>query len=212
MIVDIYNLGKEVVGQLELSEEVFGAPVRQHLMHEVVRAQLNGRRSGTAQAKERNAVRGGGKKPYRQKGTGRARQGSRSAPNFVGGGKAHGPRPRSYAFRPPRNVRRGALRSALSLRARESSFMVLDDFELEQIGTKNLVRILETLELDRALLVDHRENDKLKLSARNLPFFSFLPPEGVNVFDVLRHDQLVVTKRAALEIQEALLRPRGGRS
>lgn len=212
MIVDIYNLEKEVVGQLELSEKVFGAPVRAHLMQEVVRSQLNGRRSGTAQAKERNAVRGGGKKPFRQKGTGRARQGTRSAPNWVGGGKAHGPRPRSYAFRPPRNVRLGALRSALSLRTKESSLLVLEDFELEQIGTKNLVRILDTLDLDKALLVDHRENDKLKLSVRNLPSFSFLPPEGVNVFDVLRHDTFVVTKRAALDIQEALLRPRGGRS
>ena len=211
MIVDIYNLEKQVVGQLELAEEVFNAPVRQHLMHEVVRAQLAQRRSGTACAKERNAVSGGGRKPFRQKGTGRARQGSSRSPNHVGGGKAHGPRPRSYAFRPPRNVRRGALRSALSLRAREQNFLVLEDFELPKIGTKKLVEVLTTLELDRALLVDHHENEKLSLSARNLASFSFLPPEGVNVFDVLRHEQLVVTKRAVLDLQEALQRPRGGR-
>ncbi len=211
MIVDVYNLEKQVVGQLELSEDVFNVPVKPHLMHEVVRAQLAGRRVGSACAKERNAVSGGGRKPWRQKGTGRARQGSRRAPNWTGGGKAHGPRPRSYGFRPPRNVRRGALRSALSLRAQENSFIVVDDFELDKIGTKDLVGILDILELDRALLVDHKENENLRLSARNLPDFSFLPPEGVNVFDVLRHEQLVVTKRAALEMQEALQRPRGGR-
>jgi len=211
MIVDVYNLENEVVGQLELSDGVFAAPVREHLMHEVVRAQLNSRRSGTACSKERNAVSGGGRKPFRQKGTGRARQGSTRAPNHVGGGKAHGPRPRSYSFRPPRNVRLGALRSALSLRAKEENFVVLDSFELEEIRTKDVAGMLDTLELYGALVVDSKENENLRLSVRNLSDFSFLPPEGVNVFDVLRHEKLVLTKRAALEIQEALQRSRGGR-
>ena len=211
MIVDVYNLEKKKVGELELSDEVFGAPVKKHLMHEVVRAQLVSRRSGSACSKERNAVSGGGRKPYKQKGTGRARQGSRRAPNHVGGGKAHGPRPRSYAFRPPRKVRKGALRSALSLYAKEARLLVLESFELEAVGTGRLAKILTGLALDRALLVDERSNDSLRLSARNLPDHSFLPPEGVNVYDVLRHGQLVMTKQAALQVQDALARPRGGR-
>ena len=211
MIVDIYNLEKEVVGQLELADDVFDTPVKEHLMHEVVRAQLAGRRSGTACSKERNAVSGGGKKPYRQKGTGRARQGSTRAPNHVGGGKAFGPRPRSYSYRPPRNVRLGALRSAISMRAKEDNFVVLDSFELEEIKTKEVARVLDGLELFGALVVDSKENEKLRLSVRNLADFSFLPPEGVNVFDVLRHEKLVLTKRAALDLQEALQRSRGGR-
>ncbi len=211
MVVDVYNLKREKVGELDLEDRVFNAPVKQHLLHEVVRAQRASRRSGSASAKERNAITGGGRKPYRQKGTGRARQGTRRAPNFVGGGVVYGPRPRSYAFRPPRNVRRGALCSALSLRAQEQRLMVLEDFELEAIGTKHLAEILDELKVGGGLIVDGRDNEKLRLSARNLSDHNFIPPEGVNVYDVLRHDQLVMTKSAALSVQEALGRPRGGR-
>lgn len=211
MIVDVYDLDKKKVGELELDDAVYAAPIKKHLHHEIVRSQLASRRSGTACSKERNAVSGGGKKPYRQKGTGRARQGSRRAPNFVGGGKAHGPRPRSYAFRPTRKARKGALRSVLSLFAKESRLLVLESFELEAIGTGKLARILTTLEVDHALLVDDRANDRLRLSARNLPRHQFLPPEGVNVYDVLRHGQLVMTKQAALAVQETLARGIGGR-
>jgi large subunit ribosomal protein L4 len=211
MVVDVYNLKREKVGEIELADTVFNADVKQHLMHEVVRAQRAAKRSGTACVKERNAVSGGGRKPYRQKGTGRARQGSRRAPNHVGGGVVHGPRPRSYAFRPPRNVRLGALRSALSLRVQEEKLLVLDDFELEEIGTKRLAEILSGLEVEGGLLVDRVGNEKLKLSARNLADHSFLPPEGVNVYDVLRHEQLVMTKEAAMTLAEALSRPRGGK-
>jgi large subunit ribosomal protein L4 len=210
MVVDIYNLKREKVGELELADHVFNAEVKRHLMHEVVRAQRAARRSGTACVKERNAVSGGGKKPYRQKGTGRARQGSRRAPNHVGGGVVHGPRPRSYEFRPPRNVRLGALRSALSLRAQESRLLVVEDFELEKISTRVLERILGAFEVRSGLLIDGGENERLKLSARNLSAHDFLPPEGLNVLDVLRHDHVVLTKGAALRVQEALTRARGG--
>lgn len=211
MVVDVYNLKREKVGEIELADAVFNAVVKQHLMHEVVRAQRAAKRSGTACVKERNAVSGGGRKPFRQKGTGRARQGSSRSPNHVGGGVIHGPRPRSYAFRPPRNVRRGALRSALSLRAKEEKILVLEDFELEEIGTKRLAEILSGLEIEGGLLVDRVGNEKLKLSARNLAHHSFLPPEGVNVYDVLRHDQIVMTRDAAMSLGEALSRPRGGK-
>ncbi|MBI2892002.1 MAG: 50S ribosomal protein L4 [Deltaproteobacteria bacterium] len=193
----VYNLRKEKVGEIDLSDEVFGAPVNQDLFYEVVKAQLASRRSGTAAVKERSAVAGSTKKIYRQKGTGRARHGSIRAPNFVGGGKAHGPVPRSYAYRPPRKMRISALRSALSMLFRDGKLLVVKDFELAEPKTKALVEILETLDAgQRSLLVDDRGNDKLRLSARNLEHHLYLPPEGVNVYDVLRHDSLLCTEAA----------------
>jgi large subunit ribosomal protein L4 len=209
MRVDVYNLSREKVGEVELADAVYNAKVKLHLMHEVVRAQRASKRSGTASTRERSAVSGGGKKPYRQKGTGRARQGSRRAPNYVGGGTVFGPHPRSYAIRPPRKVRRGALASALSLRAQEQRLLVVESFELEDIGTKRLAQILATLEIEGGLLVDAKANEKLRLSARNLRDHDFLPPEGLNVYDVLRHRSLVMTKDAALAVERALTRVQG---
>ena len=203
----VKNLRNEEVGDLDLSEIVFGAEVKEHLLQEVVRMQLNRRRAGTACAKERNAIAGGGAKPYRQKGTGRARQGTPTAPNHVGGGIVFGPRPRSYDFSPPKKVRKGAMCSALSLFVGENRMTVIDDFELAEIKTKELDGILKTLGVDSALLVDSGTNRNLKLSARNLSDHQYLPPEGLNVYDVLRHNQLVISKRAVLEIQERLERP-----
>ena len=203
----VKNLRNEEVGEIDLSDGVFGAEVKEHLLHEIVRMQLNRKRSGTACAKERAAVSGGGAKPYRQKGTGRARQGSSRAPNHVGGGVVFGPRPRSYDFSPPKKVRRGAMCSALSLFVNENRVTVVDDFELPEIKTKALSEVLSTLGIDSGLLVDLTENEKLKLSVRNLKGHQFLPPAGLNVYDLLRHNQLVVSKRAVLEIQGKLDRP-----
>jgi large subunit ribosomal protein L4 len=202
----VKNLSNEEVGELELSDIVFGAEVKQHLLHEVVRMQLNRRRSGTACTKERNAVAGGGAKPYRQKGTGRARQGTLTAPNHVGGGVVFGPRPRSYDFTPPKKVRKGAMRSALSLFVGEDRVTIVDDFSLSEIKTKELNLILGKLGVESALLIDSRDNKNLKLSARNLEAHQYLPPEGLNVYDLLRHKQLVISKRSVLEIQERLQR------
>jgi len=203
----VKNLRNEEVGEIDLSDGVFGAEVKEHLLHEIVRMQLNRRRSGTACAKERAAVSGGGAKPFRQKGTGRARQGSSRSPNHVGGGKVFGPRPRSYDFSPPKKVRRGAMCSALSLFVNENRLTVLDDFELSEVKTKGLNDILSLLGVDSGLLVDSKENGNLKLSVRNLKKHQFLPPQGVNVYDLLRHNQLVVSKRAVLEIQSRLDSP-----
>ena len=168
------------------------------------------KRSGTACTKERNAVAGGGAKPYRQKGTGRARQGTRRAPNHVGGGTVFGPRPRSYDFSPPKKVRKGAMRSALSLFVQEDRVVVLEDFELPEIKTKGLADVLGRLGMEKALLVDLEENDKLRKSAGNLANHRFLPPAGLNVYDILKHDQLVITKRAVMDVQEASRRSRPG--
>jgi len=203
----VKNLKNEEVGELELSDVVFGAEVKEHLLHEVVRMQRSRRRSGTACTKERNAVVGGGAKPYRQKGTGRARQGTPTAPNHVGGGIVFGPRPRSYDFSPPKKVRRGAMCSALSLYVGEERVTVVDSFELPEVKTKALDSILGTLGVESALLIDSGENSNLKLSARNLSEHQYLPPEGLNVYDLLKHRQLVISKRAVLEIQERLEKP-----
>ena len=207
----VKNLQNEQVGEIVLSDSVFASPVKEHLLHEIVRMQLAKRRAGTACAKERSAVSGGGVKPYRQKGTGRARQGSIRAANHVGGGKIFGPRPRSYDFSPPKRVRRGAMVSALSLLVSKDKVIILDNFELALIKTKGLSDALERLGARHALLVDAKDNEKLRLSARNLADHRFLPPEGVNVFDILKHDELVMTTRAALAIQERMERPIRGR-
>lgn len=205
--LNVKNLKNEQVGEIDLSDSIFGAEVKEHLLHEVVRMQLNRRRSGTACAKERNAVSGGGSKPYRQKGTGRARQGTITAPNHVGGGIVFGPRPRSYEFTPPKKVRRGAMVSALSLAAKEDRLIIVEDFELQEIKTRFLAEALKGLGVEKGLLVDGKDNETLTKSARNLAKCSVLPPEGLNVYDILRHDHLVISKSAVLQLQEKLEKP-----
>ncbi|MFW6067379.1 MAG: 50S ribosomal protein L4 [Myxococcota bacterium] len=201
--VTVYDLNKERVGELSLSEDVFGADVNEGLFYEVLKAQLASRRRGTHSTKSRSEVRGSGQKMYRQKGTGRARHGSAKAPNFVGGGKVHAPKPRDYSYRPPRKMRIGALRSALSMKLRDGRLTVVDDFALEEIKTKKLAQILGKLEAaPSSLIIDGVDNENLRLSARNLSGHQYLPPEGLNLYDLLRHEHLVVTK-AAVEAIEA---------
>lgn len=207
MKVKVYNLKKEEVGSLDLSDEVFGAEVKEQLFYEVVKAQLASRRAGTKATKERSAVRGSTKKIYRQKGTGRARQGSIRAPHHAGGGHAHALAPQDWSYRPPRKVRIGALKSALSLFAKEGRLIVLDSLQLSEIKTKALVGALGVLEAgDKSLVVDDKSNDVLQKSIRNLKNHQFLPPEGVNVYDLLRHDHLVVSKDAAKALEARCLK------
>lgn len=202
---EVYNLLREKVGSIDLSDSVFATEVKPHLFWEVVRWQLAKRRRGTAQTKERSDVSGGGKKPYRQKGTGRARQGSERAPHFVGGGTVFGPHPRSYAFTVPRKVKQGALRSALSLRASEQKLLIVDSFELETHKTKGLNLVLGKLGVKNVLIVDG-ENHHLSLSSRNVERVKYLPDAGLNVYDILRHEQLILTKASALQIDGRLKR------
>jgi len=207
MKVNVYNLKREQVGEIELSDEVFGADVKEHLFYEVVKAQLASRRAGTKATKERSAVSGSTKKLYRQKGTGRARQGSLRAPHHPGGGVAHALEPQDWSYRPPRKVRIGALKSALSLFAKQDRLIVLDSLELPEIKTKAIVDALGALKADKkALVVDNAGNEKLVKSIRNLEHHQFLPPEGVNVYDLLRHDHLVVSKEAAKALEARCLR------
>jgi len=196
--IPVYNLRRESVGELELSDDVFGREVNEGLLYEIVKAQLASKRSGTAKTKNRAEVSGSTKKIYKQKGTGSARHGDRNAPNFVGGGQVHGPVPRSYAYRPNRKQRIGALASALSMKLKEGRLVVVDAFELADVKTKALAGVLDVLKAGKSsLIVDARGNEKLQLSARNLDKHQYLPPEGVNVYDLLRHETLVLTTSAA---------------
>lgn len=207
MKIPVYNLKRESVGEIELADEVFNTEVKEQLFYEVVKAQLASRRAGTKATKERSAVSGSTKKLYRQKGTARARQGSIRAPHHSGGGMAHALEPQDWSYRPPRKVRQGALKSALSLFAKQDRLIVVDSFELPEIKTKALVTTLNTLQAGKkSLVVDVASNEKLVKSIRNLSDHRFLPPEGVNVYDLLRHDHLVVSKEAAMKLQERCLR------
>jgi large subunit ribosomal protein L4 len=204
--LDVYNLKREKVGELELADEVFGAEVKEHLVHEVVVAQLSTRRAGTRAGKERAAVQGSKSKIYKQKGTGRARHGGIRAPIFVGGGRAHPPKPQDWSTRPPRRVRIGALKSALSLLVKEGRFTVVDSIDLGEIKTKKLAGVLTALQTGKkTLIVDDRANESLRLSVRNMKTNQFLPPEGVNVYDLLRHDHLVVSMDAAKALEARCL-------
>lgn len=208
--VKVYNLSRKGVGELELSEKVFGAEVNEGLLYDVLKSQLASRRAGSAHTKNRSAVTASSRKIYKQKGTGNARHGAISAPIFAGGGQAHGPKKRSYAYRPPRKMRLGALCGALSQKLQEGRLLVVDDFRLKEIKTKKLVDVLDKLKVDSsALIVDGKENETLRLSARNLPRHSVLSPEGVNIYDLLRYDHLVLTK-SAVEALEARCLPKGG--
>ena len=204
--IDVYNLKREKVGTLDLSDDVFATEVKEHLFYEVVKAQLASKRQGTAAAKNRSAVSGSTKKMYKQKGTGNARHGSKRAPVYVGGGQAHPPRPRDWAYRPPQKVRLGALKSALSKFNKEGRLVVVDRFELPEVKTKGVVSALASLKTQKStLVVDASSNENLRLSIRNCKDHQFLPPEGVNVYDLLRFDTLVLSKDAAKALEQRLL-------
>jgi large subunit ribosomal protein L4 len=202
--ISIYNLQKKPVGELELSDAVFGVEVNEALIYDVLKAQLASKRSGNAKVKRRPEVAGSTRKLYRQKGTGAARHGAIRASHYVGGGKAHGPEPRDYSYRPPRKMRAGALVSALSLKLKQGNLMIVDKFDLSEIKTKKVAEILKVLGAGKALVVDGKANDNLRISVRNIAESQFLPPEGVNLYDVLRHEHLILTKDAVAELQTRL--------
>jgi large subunit ribosomal protein L4 len=199
----LYARTGEAIGTVELSEELFAAPVNAAVLHQVVTAQLAGRRLGTSDTKTRGEVRGGGRKPYRQKGTGRARQGSRRAPHFTGGGVVFGPHPRSYAQRLPRKMKRLALRGALTAKFGGDAIRVLDAFGLEAIRTKELLGVLENLKVaGRVLIVSPARDQRLDLSARNLPRVAVLLADSLNVVDLLNADTIVIEQPALARLEE----------
>ena len=200
----VYDVNRKQVSERDLVEEVFNTDVKEYLLHDMVRYQLAARRQGTAKTKGRSEVRGGGKKPYRQKGTGNARQGTTTAPNHVGGGVVFGPTPRDYKFKLNRKVKQSALRSALSARYKEECMTVVNGLDLEQISTKGFAEVLDRFALKKALIVVDGENTNLELSARNLPFIKVLRAEGVNVYDILKYPNLVMTEAAIDQIEGVL--------
>jgi large subunit ribosomal protein L4 len=202
--IDVYSTDRKKVGKLDLSDAVFGVEVKDSLLFAAVRYQLAKKRSGTHKIRSRSEVRGGGAKPFRQKGTGRARQGTTRAPHMRGGGVVHGPLPRNHGFKLNRKVRAAALRCALSRRAEEKALVILDDIAFGEIKTKNVVNLLKTFELTDALVVVDGANEILARSASNLQEVTVLEKGGVNVVDVLRRRNLVMTKAAVESISARL--------
>lgn len=203
--VAVYNTSGAQVGEIELNDEVFGIEPHVHVLHSAVVAQLASLRQGTHKTKGRSEVRGGGRKPWRQKGTGRARHGSIRSPQWVGGGTVFGPTPRKYGFKLPKKVRRLAIRSALSSKVRDNEIVVLDALQMSQPKTKEFVNILKNLKVDRkALVVAADYDDTIALSARNIPGVKFMAADGINVLDVLNHDKLIITREAVQKVEEVL--------
>ncbi len=200
--VEVKNIKNEKVGEIELDDQIFNCEVKGYLLHDVVRMQRATKRAGTASTKTRREVRGSSAKPWRQKGTGRARSGSRRSPIWRGGGVAFGPKPRDYSFKLNRKVKKQAVAMALSARHQEGNLVVLDDFTLEQIKTKEFVNVMNTLELDTALIVIEEANENLTKSSRNVNGFKVLNPEGLNVYDILLHKNLVLLQPALTSLEE----------
>ena len=201
---DVYDLDKNKVSELELADAVFAGEVNEHLFYEVVKAKLASDRSGTHAVKNRSLVSGGGKKPWKQKHTGRARQGSTRASQWVGGGKAMGPKPRDYSYEVPKKVRKAALRSALSLRSRDGKLLIVQEWKPAGPKTSAAAKVLGKLGVSKALVVDAAENAALAKSVRNLDGADFLAAEGLNVYDILKHDTLVLTAETAKKLEATL--------
>jgi large subunit ribosomal protein L4 len=201
---DVYDLEKNKVSEIELADAVFAGEVNEHLFYEVVKAKLASDRSGTHAVKNRSLVSGGGKKPWKQKHTGRARQGSTRASQWVGGGKAMGPKPRDYAYEVPKQVRKAALRSALALRNRDQKLLIVEKWAPAAPKAKAAAQVLKKLGLTKVLVVDAAGNAALAKSVRNLRGANFLAAEGLNVYDILKHDALVLTAESAKKLEASL--------
>ena len=200
--VEVKNIKNEKVGEIELNDEIFNLEVKGYLLHDVVRMQRAAKRAGTACTKTRSEVRGSSAKPWRQKGTGRARSGTRRSPIWRGGGVAFGPKPRDYSFKLNRKVKKQAVAMAMSARLQEGNLVVLDDFTMDQIKTKDFVQVMNTLALDTALIVIEDSNENLTKSSRNVNGFKVLNSEGLNVYDILLHNKLVLLQPAITSLEE----------
>ena len=200
--VAVYNMEGKEVESLELNDAIFGVEVNEHLVHMAVLQQLANNRQGTQKAKTRSEVSGGGKKPYRQKGTGHARQGSTRAPQWTHGGVVFAPTPRDYSFKLNKKEKRAALKSALTSRVAENKFIVVDELNLSEIKTKKLVEVMGNLKVEKALVVLNDMNTNVIASAKNIPTVKTAQTNEINVFDILKYDTVVVTKDAVKTIEE----------
>ena len=200
--VAVYNMEGKEVGSLELNDAVFGVEINEHLVHMAVVQQLANNRQGTQKAKTRSEVRGGGRKPWRQKGTGHARQGSIRAPQWTGGGVVFAPTPRDYSFKLNKKEKRAALKSALTSRVNDKKLIVVDELKLDEIKTRKFVEVLNNLNVKKALVVLNENDQNVVMSARNIPAIKTALTNTINVYDILKYDTVVVTKAAVATIEE----------
>ena len=200
--VAVYNMEGKEVGSLELNDAVFGVEVNEHLVHMAVLQQLANNRQGTQKAKTRSEVRGGGRKPWRQKGTGHARQGSTRAPQWTHGGVVFAPVPRDYSFKLNKKEKRAALKSALTSRVNESKFIVVDELKLDEIKTKKMVSVLDALKVKKALVVLDGDNENVAKSAKNIAGVRAVAVNAINVYDILKYETVIITKAAVSKIEE----------
>ena len=200
--VSVYNIEGKEVGKIDLSDAVFGVEVNEHLVHMAVVSQLANNRHGTQKAKTRSEVSGGGRKPWRQKGTGHARQGSTRAPQWTGGGVVFAPVPRDYSFKMNKREKRAALKSALTSRVEENKFIVIDEINFEEAKTKNFANILKNLDVSKALVVLEDDNKNAELSARNIADVKTAKTNTINVYDILKYNTVITTKAVVAKIEE----------
>ncbi len=204
-VVNVINSKAQKVSQIDLVDAIFNIPVKGSILHEVVTMQLARRRSGSASVKHRSDVKGSGRKLFRQKGTGRARRGDIKSPLLRGGGSTFGPDPRSYAYKVPKKVRRLALKMALSSKLKEEKLVVLDEFELDKIKTREFVKVMNVLNTKNALIITEKKDKNLELSARNVPNIKVLRVEGLNVYDILKYRNVVLLESSIKSIEGRLL-------
>ena len=201
--VSVYNMEGSEVSKMDLNDNVFAVEVNEHLMHMAVTLQLANKRQGTQKAKTRSEVSGGGRKPWRQKGTGHARQGSIRAPQWTGGGMVFAPVPRDYSFKMNKKEKAGAIKSALTSRVNENKFVVLDSLKFDEIKTKKMVNVLDALKVNKALVVlDGEDNDNVALSAKNIAGVRTVAVNAINVYDILKYETVIITKNAVSKIEE----------
>lgn len=200
--VAVYNMEGKEVDKIELNDSIFGVEINEHLVHMAVLQQLANKRQGTQKAKTRSEVRGGGRKPWRQKGTGHARQGSTRSPQWTGGGVVFAPKPRDYSFKMNKKEKRIALLSALSSKVADNKIVVLDAFNLDEVKTKKFAEVMSNLKVDKALVVIEGENKNVVLSGRNIPTVKVSATNEINTYDVLKYETLVVTKAAVEKLEE----------
>jgi large subunit ribosomal protein L4 len=204
-VAGVYDIENNKISEIELSESIFGATVNEAVIYEVVKMQMASRRSGTASTKGRSDVRGGGRKPWRQKGTGRARAGHSRSPIWRGGGIIFGPQPRSYAYKVTKKVKKLALISALSMKLREERMLILKDFPMEEIKTKRFREVIERFGFKKTLFVIDESRPLLEMSSRNMPDVKMIRSEGINVYDLLKYDHLVLLEPSVKKIEGALV-------
>ncbi len=204
-VCDVKNISAEKVGEVELRDELFAVDVRPSILHDVVCMQRANARQGTASTKTRGEVRGGGAKPWRQKGTGRARSGTKNSPIWRGGGVAFGPKPRDYSYKLPKKVCRLALRMALSARLGEGNLIIVDEFNMPSIKTKEFVNVMGNFNFDNCLVIIEEDNATVKLSARNAVGYKVLPVAGLNVYDILKYSKLMLVQSSLAPLEERLM-------